>query len=205
MFNGKVSCMCGYGKATLSTSTTTLSAYRVQPPFARDSLVTSGMRNRGTSSMHNVGQHGEINGRMYMDTVWHDPGTIVLLTASKTFRGITQSDGGILLRLRVGAAHLNIQAALPTGLDNYLGPSFCMFSGCADLLSVEEADVLGIRIPRGYIEKFFDPEQIEERFSVTEIAAETIPRPEFMVVATPTGTKIKEVAHAPSRRIRIRK
>ena len=204
-FDGKIECLVGYGKATLSTSTTTLAAYRVQKPFERDSLATSGMRHPGSASVHNVGAHGDLNGRMYADRTWHEPGTIVLLTSSKTYKGIPQSDGAILLRLRPGAARLSVAAKLPVGADNYLGPKFSMFTGYADILSVEEAEVLGVRIPHRFVDKFFDASQIEERFEVMELAAETAARPEFVAVATPTGTKIKEVAQAPMRRIRIRK
>jgi hypothetical protein len=202
---GKILVTVGYGKATLRTSVTTLTAFRLSAPFTRDPLASSGQRIPGFGSVTSVGVHPDANGRMYSDRVGHDPGTIVLLTASKTRQGAPVCDAALLLRLRPGAALINTAARLPTGADNIIGDRFTVFTGNADLLSVEEAELLGVRIPRNFLQKFFNEEEVAESFFVDILQGATIERPELVAVSTPEGTKVKEVPAAPKRRLIFRK
>lgn len=205
MSAGCIEIRVGHGKAVLASSTTTLNAFRVSGEWTRDAAQLSGVRRPGTASQHYVGQYGNINGVLYMDSVAHEPGTFILLTAAHARGKTPASDGAIILRLRHGAPVLNVMANLPLAVDNYYGQKFCMFQGPADIMSIEEAELLGMRVPRGYVEKFFDPMQIQERFDVLELTPETAPRPELAVVTTATGVEVQEVAPAPARRMRLRK
>lgn len=204
MNDSRLTIKVGFGKAVLRTSTTSFSAMRVTAPWVRDAAVSTGIRSRGTAVHLDVGRNNGINGNLYGDEVTHESGTIIMLTASRSIKGSPISDGAILLRLRQGAAYLNISGFLPTGPDNYCGDRFAMFQGNADIMSVEEVELLGIRVPHGYVQKFFDPEQIAECFDVVELRPAMAAKPEIVAVMTPSGVKIQEVAAAPSRRMRLR-
>lgn len=194
----------GYGKANLSASVTSLASQRVTAPWIRQPAATSGRRTYGTMIQSNVGPHGDINGILYGETVDHDDGTIIMLTSSKARRGSPIADGAILLRLRSGAARLAVSALLPVAQDNYYGQRYLMFEGNADILSLDEAEVLGVRVPRGYAERFFDMVQVCELFDLIELSPATAARPALAAISTASGVVIKEVAAEPTRRIRIR-
>lgn len=204
MTQGRASISVGFGKAVLSTSTTTLAAFCVKAPWLRDPAATSGTRQPGAAVQIDVGRNNGINSFLYSDTIAHELGTILLLTAAKTIKGSPVSDGAILLRLRHGAALINVSARLPTGSDNFAGPLFSMFQGHADILSVDEADFLGIRVPNRYVEKFFNSDEIAERFDVIELSAAVADKPQIVAVMTPSGAEFKEVAAAPARRMKLR-
>ena len=204
MHTGNIEVQVGYGKATLATCTIQMASFKLSAPWTREAAQTSGRRRPGTATQQDVGI-GNVNGKVYSDTVGHDPNTVLLLTSSLSRGGSPISDGAVILRLRPGAATLNIGATLPPARDNFLGTRFCMFQGAADILSVEEAELLGFRIPAGYVEKFFDLEQIEERFDVMEMAPAAIAQPELQVVATSNGQQVVEIAATPQRRMRFRR
>lgn len=203
--SGRATIRVGFGKAVLSTSTTTFSVMRVVGPWNREPAATSGVRRPGTATKHFVGAHGDMNGTLYADVVEHEPGTFLLVSASKTVKGSPVSEGSIILRLRPGAAVLNVIGKLPPASENMFGTNFSLFQGNADILSVEEAELLGLRVPRGYVDRFFDPEEIGERFDVVEITPEVTAKPEFAPIITPSGVKVVEVAAAPTRRIKVRR
>lgn len=202
---GLVETRIGFGKAVLSGTTVQFSAFKVTAPWNREPAQTSGKRSHGTATMSNIGAHGNINGTVYSDTVHHEPGTFLLLTCTRYHRSVPAAEGAIILRLRANAALLNVMGKIPAGQDNLFGPRFSMFRGNADILSVDEAEVLGLRVPRGFVARFFDANEIADRFEVDELMPELARRPEFVAVSTPSGVKVKEVAAAPTRRIRIRR
>lgn len=201
---GRVNIAVGYGKTVFPDSTTVLSALRVSAPFLRDSASTSGRR-EGPGGAHEVSRHGSMHGTLYSANISHEPGTVILLTATRSIRGVKASEGAILLRLRSGAAMLEVTGLLPNARENDFGSRFRMFSGHADILSVQEASVLGIHVPARFVECYFDPDQIAERFDVAELAAETVPRPEYVVMTSPDGIVVREVTAKPHRRITIRR
>ncbi len=194
----------GSGKIVLPESVTTFSSVRVTAPFLRESAHGTGVRSM-PSTMQNISRHGTLHGSLYSATVGHEAGTVIMLTASRTTRGFPVSDAAILLRLRAGAAVINAGAKLPPARENDFGNRFCMFSGHADVLSIEEAAVLGIFVPARYAEKFFVASDIDKHFDLMELTPETTPRPEYMIVATASGVVTREVAATPQRRIKVRK
>lgn len=202
---GLVAIRVGFGKAIFTGSTYTMSAMVVGKPWIRSPAATSGTRIRGAAVENYVGAHGAINGTLYNDGVQYAPGTILLLGSCNSRKGVPVSEGAILLRLRPQAAYLNVSAVLPPDRANVYGNRFSLFQGNADILSIDEAKVLGVEVPRGYVERFFQPDEIAERFDIVEVHAETAPAPEFVAVSTPSGIVVKEMAAVPQRRIRIRK
>jgi hypothetical protein len=203
--SGLIETRIGFGKAILSGTTVQCHSFKVTGPWQRDNAQVCGQRRSGTATMQNVGAHGNINGTLYSDTVSFPPGTILLLTCNRSASGTMRAEGAILLRLRPGAALLNVMGKLPIGRDNLFGSQFSMFQGPADILSVDEAEVLGVRVPRGFVAKFFQADEIEDRFEVLELHPETSPRPGFAAVSTPTGVEVKEIAATPGRRMRLRR
>ncbi len=194
----------GSGKVILPDSTTTMTVFHVTAPFNHVFAGTSGIR-RGFGSATNVNNLGTLHGTIYGNDVGFPPGSVLMVTSSRKIRGVSVSDGAILLRLRPGAAMLNVTAKLPGARENQYGQRLCMFMGHADILSVEEAAILGIMVPTRYRDKFFVAEELEERFEVSELLSEMTPRPEYVVVSTPTGIQTREVAAPIPRRIKIRK
>jgi hypothetical protein len=195
----------GYGRVNLKTSLATFAALRVKPQFTRDSAITSGKRSTNSMVQFPVSANPSINGNMFHDHATHDNGTIFMLQAQWKRGGSPIRDGCILLRLRQEAAMLNVVARLPTGMESQLGDSFSIFTGYADILSVEEAAVHRIIIPPRFVDMFFDPEQVDECFTIQELARERAAKPEMALVSTSQGVVLKEVATAPVRRMKFRK
>lgn len=198
----EVTVTLGYGKANLSSMYATYASMKVTEPFNRVSGVTSG-RAMGTKTVTQVGSW-EHNGALLSASVAHASGTVILLQA-KWMRGPSViRDGGLFLRLRPGAPVYNIIAAVPTGHENQCGDSFVMFAGPADIMTVDELKMVGLEVPRGYVSRFMDHEELAECFRIVKVAEEGIPRPQLSAIATPEGIKIREVAQAPRRRLILR-
>lgn len=191
-----------YGKANLSNMLATYGAMKVTAPFDRVSAATTGVK-LGYPNTTRVGRH-EHNGVIVSCGVQHDNGTILLLTASWKRGGASIRDGAIFLKLRHGAAHYNIVAKVPVGQESLSGDTFIMFSGCADILNINDLKVLGIEASRSYIGRFMDMEELGECFSITQIAREVIPRPTLSAISTPGGIELREVAQEAPRRLRLR-
>ena len=196
----------GFGKVNLKTQLATIASLRLRPRFIKDSAITSGKRDPKTLIYNPVSAHPEINGSMQSDMVTHPNGTILLIQSQWRRGGSPIRDGAILLRLRQEAALINVVAKLPHGPDSILGDTYSVFQGNADILSPDEAMSLHrIALPGRYIDQFFDPEQIDECYEITELVPERVSKPVVTMVATSQGVVTTEVAAAPSRRMRFRK
>lgn len=200
-----ISCRIAHGKAVFKGASYEFRVFRVRGAWDRDAAITSGRRRPGTASTQHVGAHGSINGTIYSDTVEHEGGTFILLTSTRTRGASPVEEGAILLRLRPHAARIMVQGHLPATSENHYGDHVMMFEGNADILSVEEAELLGLRVPRGFVNRYFHAEEVEARFVVTELNAGVSEKPQFAAVSTATGVTVMELPAAPARRIRIRK
>jgi hypothetical protein len=183
----------------------TLAALRLRPPFLKDSAISSGRRETGSMTSHPVSRIPQVHGSMYQDYVTHQNGTIVMLQASWTRGGVRIRDGAVLLRLRREAALLNVTAMLPHSLESQIGDRMSVFEGRADLLSPDEAAMYKVGIPRRFVDNFFDLEEVEECFIVTQVSAAIADRPEVSLVATAEGVVVREVQAAPTRRMNLKK
>lgn len=193
----------GYGKANLSNTLATYACMRVSAPFNRVTAVTSGER-IGRSNARLVGGH-EIHGVLVSQSVQHENGAIILLTASWKRGGGSIRDGSIFLRLRHGAPMHNIVAYVPTGHENICGDRFIMFSGMADIMNIEELQAVGIEVNRSYASKYMEMEEIDECFEIQQLARATIERPVMTPISTVDGIQLREVAQAPGRRLLLRR
>lgn len=193
----------GYGKANLQTISATYASMKVQAPFQRNSAVTSGKR-MGTPVASPVGTWDGA-GALISTPVEHPAGTVILLQC-KWMRGAhLLREGGLFLRLRSGAPVYSIVASVPTEHGNIIGDSWQMFSGPADIMSIPELRLIGIDVPRGFVSRFMDTEELSECYRIVQTRGETQPRPSISAIATPTGVEMREVVQAPTRRLNIRR
>ncbi len=196
--------MAGFGKVNLPDQLATFAIFRMKAG-SKDSALDSGRREIGTMHMTPVSANPQINGYMNRDHVTHPNGTIIMLQASWKRGASSVRDGCVLLRLRQDAALLNVVAKLPMGRDNKLGDSFSVFEGYADILSPDEAALHKVVIPNNFIDKFFDPDEINECFTIQEVRPARADKPTLSFVSTSQGVVLKEVVSAPARRMRFRK
>lgn len=199
----EITCTVGYGKANMSNTLSTYASMKVSPPFQRVSAATSG-RAMGSRNLTQVGDW-EGNGVLINVSVAHPPGTIILLQSKWMRRGIAFRDGAIFMRLRPGAAVYNIIASVPTGHENRCGDSFIMFSGPADIMTLDELRLVNLDVPRGYAQRFADETELTECYRIVRVSPESVPRPVIGAVSTPTGIELRELAQEPRRRLIIRR
>lgn len=163
-------------------------------------LSTIGTRLSVPASTDNYKGHG----------MWHKSqlesknGTILLVQVQISRNGKRWADGSCILHLRHDAPLIEVGARVATdGLATY--KTLKAFMGRADILSVEEAKDLGILMRDGYVNTFFEEDELEEVFDIVEHDAGTT-MPKIVKVAQPDGTEEGVmVAPTPGRRIRIRR
>jgi hypothetical protein len=192
-----------YGKANFSNVLATYACMKVEQPFRRSSAFTTGVRQGGTVNTRagTLEHHGGfISGR-----IKHDNGSILMITARWMRGGSPIRDGAMFLRLRHGATLWSIAGRVPTDQENVCGDNIAMFSGTADVLCEEELKFFGLDVPRSWLEKFMDEDELAECFRIVQVAPERIPRPSLQAVSTPTGIQMREVGDEPQRRLIIRR
>ena len=193
----------GYGKANFARTVATFACLKVTPPFNTVSAAVSGA-NRGGKQYIQCGTL-DLNGGVSLANVEHPVGTVILLQVSWKRQGMALKDGAIFLRLRPGAPLYNIAGMVPLSPENMVGDNVQLFSGYADVLSADDLAYLRIQPKSYYLDKFMDPEELEECFVISKAMEETTPRPEVAIVATAQGPQLREVAQTPARRLIIRK
>lgn len=199
----EITATIGYGKANLRTVSATFASMKVSPPFARISAVNSGRR-AGAPITSPVGNWDGAGALISVPTA-HPVGTVIMLQC-KWMRGVhLVREGGLFLRLRPGAPVYSIIASVPVDDTTIIGDSWQMFSGPADILNVAELKLLGIDVPRGYVSRYMDEEELSECYRIVQTSPESQPRPAITAIATPEGVEMREVVQAPSRRLHIRR
>lgn len=200
---GRQTVALGYGKAVLKDILATYAAMKVSAPFSRVTAITSGVK-MGANTTTRVG-NWDGNGVLISANVGHENGSVILLQAKWMNGARLLREGGLFLRLRAGAPLYNVIAYVPTGPENICGDQFQVFSGHADILNADELKLLGLEVPRGYISRYMDREELAECFRLVQSAPESTPRPAIGAIATPTGIEMREIAQAPKRRMIVRR
>lgn len=199
----KATVSLGYGKVNYKNVSATYAAMRVSPPFDRVTAITSGVR-AGQQTVTRAGTWDGA-GALISTPVMHELNTVILLQV-KHLRGMSiVREGGLFLRLRHGAPLYTVIASVPMDADNICGDSFQQFSGHADILNAEDLKRIGIEVPRSWLSRYMDREELSECFRILVTAPETIPKPATGLIATPTGVEVREVAQPPKRRMIIRR
>lgn len=194
----------GFGKANLATTLTTYASLKVTAPFVRVTAINSGKKMPSSDNYIPVGKY-DMNGVLIGCKVDHPSGTIIAVTSSWKRSGSPIREGALFFRLREGAPLYDVRAKVPTGHDNVCGDSFLIFGGYADLVTPQELKLHGIEPNRGYIDRFMNPEELDECFIVKQLRPESIPRPTIQAVATAEGVQMKEIPQAPGRRLNLRR
>ena len=192
----------GFGKANLTNALATYASMKVTEPFVRVTAIGSGRKVTGGDTRTPLGNH-EAYGAIITSSVEHDAGTIIMVSASHKRGASLIREGALFFRLRHGAPLLQVDAMLPLDQVNRIGDRFTIFSGYADLMTVAELKLLGVEVPRSWINRFMAPDELAECFVVTVLRPETIPRPQLTAVATADGIEMREVAQEPRRRLRL--
>lgn len=193
----------GYGKANFATVRATYAAMKVTAPFARVSAATTGRRSGGMSRVM-VGTLDD-HGAILQCAVEHEPGTIILLQVSRTRNTVPISEGALFLRLRGQAAHYRIEGKIPSSAQNRCGERVMIFSGNADFMTPQELEAeCGIQVNRGYISRFMDHDELDECFSIVQVAPEVAPRSQVQTVLGEMGEVKTAMAAVPVRRLRLR-
>lgn len=194
----------GFGSANFPLTYAGLTCQRVQPPFRRESGVTTGKSSGfGSGTEYLVGAVQE-RGRVWVRDVAHEQGTILLLQAAWRRSGAPVRDGAIFLRLREHAARWSIKYKLPRDRENVLGGETIAFEGNADILTYEEMAGFGLEVPRTYRDKFLSEEEVDECFVIRQLEEARAARPGLVLVGEGASAKIVEVAQTPMRRMVFR-
>lgn len=194
----------GYGKATFANTSASYAFMKIDAPFTRVSGSTSGQKVPSSEQSAPVGNF-DGNGFILTGKVAHDQGTVLLLQVSWKRRGIALRDGVVIVRLREGAPLYNVYAHLPTDAENRYGDSIQMFSGNADLVTRKDLAMYDIEVPRNWAEKFMGADEVAECFRIVKVRDGLVPRPNVVAVVTPEGSKLREIAAVPERRLRLRR
>lgn len=194
----------GFGRANFKGCGATYACFKVTPPFVRVTAVNSGKQTRGGRTVINAGEFQD-NGQLVNAEVEHDNGSIILLQSAWMAGARVLKNGALFLRLRAGAPLWEVIASVPTNAGNICGDSFSMFSGHADIMTLDELRLCNIDIHRSYVERNMDLEEVNECFRLVQHMRETVPRPAISAIATPTGIEMREVAQMPRRRMVIRR
>lgn len=192
----------GYGKANLTQTLASYVAWKVAPPFDKESAANSGQRIPGSYHAEPVGTTDH-RGALITQRVKHRDGTVILLQSSWKRGGSPIRDGAIFVRLRSGAPSYRIRAKVPQDQHSVCANVFTVFEGRADILSGPELTVLNLQIPRNYTDRFMQLDELEECYEIEEFAPAIVERPQLTAVATSEGVKMVELATPPSRRLRV--
>lgn len=194
-----------FGKIILSAASVKLASFVVSAPFDREVAVNAAKSNPRERVWQESTSHPQIGGGWTTASMTYEEGTILLLQATRTRGGITFAEGGLFLRLRASAALISIMLELPQAPESLLGQRIAVFQGFADIVSPDELRALGIDVPRNYISRYLQADEIDELYTLNELRQQVTPPPSFVVVTTREGTKTKAVAAEQPRRIRLRR
>lgn len=194
-----------YGKINLAKQGQTVASLRLQPPFKRDAATQTGRIDLNSKQYNQATRFNDSGGGFTRQRVEHPVGTLILLQITRTKDGRAFSEGAIILRMRPGADMLSISAKLPRSHESILGDSIQIFAGEADLINANEAQVMGIVVPRFYAQQYLDEREVAELFDIDVVRKGQITKPTLQAVATSEGIVVRAVSEEAPRRIRLRR
>ncbi len=181
------------GSINLDKHQVTLSAMRVEAPWVRKSAIDTGRRSLNDRVWLAASRTATEKG-FFLQAVGHPEGTVVLLQANETRRGLPYAQAGLFLRLSESGPLLTISMRLPVNRITLLGDSLEVFRGKADVMTAAELRVLGIDIPNGYSRTFCNKTEVDELFTVREVVPSQLPKPSFAAVVTAKGVEVVAIA-----------
>lgn len=134
--------------------------------------------------------------RVEMDGI---DGTVLSVQMNVTVNAVTTAASILLLRLRENADVIMVNANLGAcNIATY--QKLPVFFGSADVLSLREAQELGVEFPQGMLHKYFEEDEIEEDYEIVTISrGQNSDKP----VIKKVGNKKVMVNGAGRRRVRV--
>ena len=196
---------CAYGGQTFSGTSAKISTFALLPGERKRTFPSKVMTEAGRS-MHAASTDGhKLHGYWHTARYESVEGMLLMIQVMNTVMGARRNNAAMLISLRESAESLLVQARISPHRDAVFS-TISAFVGRGDILSPAEATELGYVLDTGYINTFFDMEEIEEVFDVSVLAAGTADRPEVIEVATGGGEKIKVLASPkPKRKVVVRR
>ena len=196
---------CTYGGQTFSSTSAKISTFALLPGD-RKRTFPSRVMTENRRDMHAASIDGhKLHGYWYTARYEHVEGMLLMIQVMNTVLGARRNNASMLISLRESAESLLVQAHISPHRDAVFN-TISAFVGRGDILSPAEAIELGYVLDTGYINTFFDMEEIEEVFDVSVLAAGTADRPEVIEVATGSGEKVKVLSSPkPKRKVVVRR
>lgn len=193
----------GYGNESFSKRSVKLMSFVVTAPFKRE-LPGRVFKRAGNVQAFPASRHPEINGTLYQDTVEVPEGTLFLIQAQHSSNGLPARDGAFFFRTRPDGPMTIVKASLPADVNALNMGKFLVLQGRGDVISHEEAvETHGLEVTRGFINGFFDAEEIAECFDFA-VTDPGVPPPKMQKIALADGTEAVVKSDKRTRRIRIR-
>lgn len=142
----------------------------------------------------------EAHGKWFNAVLKHNKDLILSIKVSKYINASCRANCVLLLRLRKGADLIQVDVQTPPDA-LAAHERLPVFTGHADIISPEEAQMHGARLTQGMLRNMTDPEDVSQHFSVQVIKAGTVEKPDLRTVKTKTGEKVVEVPKP--RRVRV--
>lgn len=201
MSNGKIIVAVTIGSVNLSTSGGTLSCFKLDRPFKRDSILSVA---KGSRTSYRESTGAPRGGKFMTTAIPLEDGDVVMVQGRRTQNGLILSDAVMFFRARSTGPLTSLLFKPPEG-QHFLGRRLEAFQGRGDLLSLDQMTALGYQVPRKFVDTYLQEEEIEELFDTETIGQGSVPTPEFATVATEDGLKVVAMAREPARRIRVRR
>lgn len=192
-----------YGKANFPQQSMTLAAFVVTAPFQR-SLASQKLSKAGAQHSYDAGP-SRADGVLISQTLEAPEGTILLVQMGKRIAGRSIADAAILLQVRKEAALISVVGKMPTDARSRLYPERCVFTGRADVLTVDDAIAAGLEIPSGWLSAYMDEEEVEECFTVEEVSPAVSTRKSMKAVTNEAGEVVVMQEETRARRMRVRR
>lgn len=142
----------------------------------------------------------EAHGKWFNATLKHNKDLILSIRVSKYVNASCRASCVLLLRLRKGADLIQVDVQTPPDA-LAAHERLPVFTGHADIISPEEAQMHGARLSQGILRNMVDPRDVSQHFSVQVVSAGTVDKPELRTISTKSGEKVVEVPKP--RRVRI--
>lgn len=189
-----------FGKTSFTNTSSSWLVAKIDPPFFRIALNKL-FKRQGQPTIFPGSAHPEINGKVIRELHYVPDGTIVLLQAQHTAKGVRLRDGSLFIRIRKSGSQLRIFAKTIPAQGLALNENLLMFFGNGDILSVEDLKGMGVIPPPQYVRGFCNQEEIRQCFQFDEQKlSTTTDKPKNKVVEVSETEKVTITLPAPPRR-----
>jgi hypothetical protein len=192
----------GYGRENFKTTSVSLAAFVVTADFNR-TLPSKTFKRNGICQKFPASAHPEINGYLFLDSVYVPEGTVIMVQAQHKVNGSGFRDGAMFIHTRADGPMLGLKARLPTAQESTLTGDFLVFQGRGELMTQEDLIAIGIEPPASWSRAFLSEEEVAECYKVEWIAPALREKPDTEVVTDREGQQVV-VPKRPGRKIRLR-